>query len=84
MRICQHPFTSPKKIITAVTIGLLILAVLMGSGSHAAYADNWELFDQGEHLLLPEGPIVQEGVVMVPIRPIADRFGYSFSSPLCI
>ncbi|AIQ14024.1 WG repeat-containing protein [Paenibacillus durus] len=76
----RNLFTGKKNMITTVAIGLLTLSALLGFGNREAYANNWELFDQGEHLLLPEGPIVQDGAIMVPIRPIAERFGYGFTS----
>jgi len=69
-----------NKLIFALLISLLALAACLGLGSTPAYADRWEIFDQGEHLLLPEGPIEADGVVMVPLRTIAERFGYSFVS----
>lgn len=80
MQAYPHTLTNTKKLTTAMIIALLTLLAGLGLFTPSAYADNWELFDQGEHLLLPEGPIVQDGVVMVPIRPIAERFGYTFTS----
>lgn len=64
-----------------------LLAALLGAGllfgpSPDVQARNWELYDKGEHLFLPEGPIVEDGVILVPLRPIAERFGYKFTTVL--
>lgn len=80
MQTYPHTLSNTKKLTTAMIIALLTLLAGLGLFTPSAYANNWELFDQGEHLLLPEGPIVQDGVVMVPIRPIAERVGYAFTS----
>lgn len=67
--------------LTAVWIaGLFSLAAFFGLGSTYAHADRWEVFDQGEHLFFPEGPVEVDGVVMVPLRSIAERFGYTFET----
>lgn len=70
----KHPLTA------VLAAGLIALAACFGLGGATAHADRWEIFDQGEHLFLPEGPIEVDGVVMVPLRSIAERFGYTFVS----
>ncbi|KUP21748.1 WG repeat-containing protein [Paenibacillus sp. DMB5] len=60
--------------------GFFALAAFFGLGTTDAHADRWEVFDQGEHLFFPEGPVEVDGVVMVPLRSIAERFGYTFVS----
>lgn len=70
----KHPLTA------VLAVGLIALAACFGLSGATAHADRWEIFDQGEHLFLPEGPVEVDGVVMVPLRSIAERFGYTFVS----
>lgn len=71
-------------IVRQAAVVTLLSAVFMGSAWTAgpvarADAANWEIFDQGEHLQLPEGPIEENGALMVPLRPIAERWLASVS-----
>lgn len=68
------------RLVPVLAAGLFALAAFFGLGSTDAHADRWEVFDQGEHLFFPEGPIEVDGVVMVPLRSITERFGYTFVS----
>lgn len=63
---------------TALALLSCLLAGAAGTAAPAA-AENWQVYDQGEHLLLPEGPIEENGTLMVPLRPIAERFGYTIA-----
>ncbi|WP_379135752.1 WG repeat-containing protein [Paenibacillus sp. sgz500958] len=69
-----------NKLAAILFTGLLALIAFFSFGGTRAHADRWEIFDQGDHLFLPEGPVEVDGVVMVPLRPIAERFGYTFES----
>lgn len=80
MIIVQRSFFQKRRLTAVLATGLFALAAFFGLGSTYAHADRWEVFDQGEHLFFPEGPIEVDGVVMVPLRPIAERFGYTFVS----
>jgi|GEM_PF-2776439 len=66
--------TAAAAALSALLAGVLTTVV----PSSAAYAANWEIFDKGEHVLLSEGPIDENGVLLVPLRPIAEQFGYKF------
>ncbi|WP_052421799.1 WG repeat-containing protein [Paenibacillus sp. FSL P4-0081] len=76
----HRSFIQNHRLAAVLAAGLFALAAFFGLGSAYAHADRWEVFDQGEHLFFPEGPIEIDGVVMVPLRPIAERFGYTFVS----
>ncbi|MNB82972.1 KWG Leptospira [compost metagenome] len=73
-------FINNRRLTVMLAAGLFTLAAFFGLGNTYAHADRWEVFDQGEHLFFPEGPIEIDGVVMVPLRPVAERFGYTFES----
>ncbi|MBO7744570.1 WG repeat-containing protein [Paenibacillus sp. MWE-103] len=60
----------------AAATALLAAGALLG-GATAARANDLDVYDQGEHLRFPEGPIHQDGVWLVPLRPVAERFGYA-------
>ncbi|WP_340022756.1 WG repeat-containing protein [Paenibacillus sp. FSL K6-1096] len=76
----SHSWLHRRKHTGKLAAGLIALAACFGLGSGTAHADRWEIFDQGEHLFLPEGPIEVGEVVMLPLRPVAERFGYTFTS----
>lgn len=67
------------KIVGTIAIAFIVMGAAVGLAAHTAQAANWEIYDKGEHVFLPEGPIEQDGVIMVPLRPIAERFGYQVS-----
>ncbi|MFD2328862.1 WG repeat-containing protein [Cohnella sp. GCM10020058] len=69
-----------KQAATVALLSSLLSGTAWTAGPVArASAANWEIYDQGQHLLLPEGPIDENGVLMVPLRPIAERFGYTIA-----
>jgi len=60
-------------------LSAILLVVTMMLPGVRAQAEDLVIFDQGEPLLFPEGPIRENGVWLVPLRPIAERFGYTFT-----
>jgi hypothetical protein len=69
-----------KTAVSILAASVFTAASLALPAAPAAFASGWELFDKGEHIVLPEGPFEDGSVLMVPLRPIAERFGYRVAS----
>lgn len=73
VRTARFPFRQAVCLLASVLLAGTFMAAV---GVPAVQAADWSVYDGSEPVFLPEGPIDEGGSLLVPLRPIAERFGY--------